>query len=466
MVPDSFKYALVKPLLKSSSLDQNQLKNYRPVSNLQFLSKILEKVVLSQLTEHLEKNKLTEPLQSAYRKHHSTETALLKVMNDVYTNTDDNEVTMLCLLDLSAAFDTIDHDILIRRLEAVFGIQGIALNWFRSYLTRRHQAVVVDGVKSSNTPLNFGVPQGSVLGPVLFTLYMQPLSQIISDFNINYHFYADDSQLYKSANVNDIPNLLPIFEQCVQAIKNWMNLNRLKLNEDKTEIILLGNKNQLINVRNKKIVINDCIISFSVKVKNLGVLIDSNLSMRDHVNNIIKKSYLEIKRIKNVRQFLNENTTALLVNSLVLSKIDYCNALLVNMSIEQLKRLQRVQNNAARLVLKRNKFCSSKPLLIQLHWLPVESRIKYKICTTVFKILNSQAPQYLSDLVKNYCPARCLRSSNDPNLLVKHKTSRKIGERSFQYAAPHFWNSLPKTIRQIDSLSGFKSQLKTYLFTR
>ena len=131
---------------------------------------------------------------------------------------------------------------------------------------------------------------------------------------------------------------------------------------------------------------------------------------------------------------------------------------------DQLKRLQKVQNNAARLILKRNKFCCATPLLCQLHWLPIDKRIIYKICMIVFKILNSQAPPYISELVDSYHPTRRLRSSSDPTLLVKRTTSRKIGERSFFFSAPHYWNALPKHIREIESLANFKTQLKTFLF--
>ena len=192
-VPTCYKKALIRPLLKKPTLDSNDLKNYRPVSNLPFLSKILEKVVLHQLKNHLFQNNLTDPHQSAYRENHSTETALLKIINDAAVNADNNEITILCLLDLSAAFDTIDHTILLKRLKQDFGINGVVLEWFSSYLSDRTQCVVVDGVRSGDKILKYGVPQGSVLGPVLFTMYMRPLSNIISRFYLLYHFYADDS---------------------------------------------------------------------------------------------------------------------------------------------------------------------------------------------------------------------------------------------------------------------------------
>ena len=187
VVPPQFKQAVVTPMLKKPGLDPNDLKNFRPVSNLPFISKILEKVVLTQLQKHLSENDLLEIRQSAYRKNHSTETALLSVADGLLRNADDRLVSVLALLDLSAAFDTLDHPILLQRLETTFGISGTVLHWFASYLEGREQSVKVDNVLSSPSPLRFGVPQGSVLGPILFTLYSQPLSDLICRHECDCH---------------------------------------------------------------------------------------------------------------------------------------------------------------------------------------------------------------------------------------------------------------------------------------
>ena len=194
IVPRDLKTATVKALLKKPSFDNNLLKNYSPISNLPFLSKILEKGVLHKLLSHLQENSLSNPFQSAYRAGYSTETVLLRTVNDILSALDNDNISVL-LLDLSAAFDTVDHQILLSRLNSVFGIRSTALQWFHSYLSDRYQSTSVNNLSSSPSQLMYGVSQGSVLGSILFVLYTTPLSDIIANHSVNHQLFADDTQL-------------------------------------------------------------------------------------------------------------------------------------------------------------------------------------------------------------------------------------------------------------------------------
>ena len=239
---DDLKKALVTPLLKKPSLDLIP-KNYRPISNLPFVGKLMERCGIEQLLEHIHTNNLMEPLQLAYRSHHSTETALLKVKTDILKAIDNQEVTCLVLLDLSATFDTVDHKILLERLENYFGITGVALRWIKSYLTNQSQRVIIGdtnttGAKSSSISLEFGMPQGSALGANLIHSLHILLGQICSN-NVNYHLYGDDQQIYLSFKPGPT-GVLSAQDDCVhrmegyvEEITNWMARNMLKLNEEK-----------------------------------------------------------------------------------------------------------------------------------------------------------------------------------------------------------------------------------------
>jgi hypothetical protein len=244
-VSTSLKAALVRPLMKKPTLDQNILKNFRPVSNLPFVSKVIEKAVAEQLKNHLKANGMYDAVQSAYREYHSTETALLKVHNDILLALDQDQVVVLVMLDLSAAFDTIDHEILLTRLKERYGVTGQALAWIESYLEYRSWAVIIDGHRSQQKDLQYGVPQGSILGPLLFVLYIAPVSDIVCERAITNHGYADDSQLYCAFHHIERQQSLQSLELCVMDIKSWMKRNWLKLNDDKTEVMVFGTRRSI-----------------------------------------------------------------------------------------------------------------------------------------------------------------------------------------------------------------------------
>ena len=242
VVPDEFKKAIVTPLIKKSSLPPNDLKNYRPVSGLGFILKLVERV---ELNDHVSVNGLENVRQSAYKLGHSTESVLLSIKNDVHLAFAKGEATAIVLLDQSAAFDTIDHDTLLDSLSSWFGVSGVVLDWFKSYLSDRVQCIKIGSILSDAKKLLYGVPQGSVLGPILFSLYTTPLSKVIQNHpGISFQFYADDTQLYVHLTHKNASSALDKLSRCFENVKRWLSTNKLKLNPDKTEFIVFGFKSQ------------------------------------------------------------------------------------------------------------------------------------------------------------------------------------------------------------------------------
>ena len=327
-MPETLKVAELVPALKKHDADHEQFSNFRPISNLVMVSKVIEKAVSVQLTDHVRTHHLEEWFQSAYKIHHSTKTALVKVHNDILRAIDDNRSVLLLLLDLSAAFDTVDHSTLLLRLRTRFGVKGSALAWFESYLASRKYYVQVEGYKSSLRSLDSGVPQGSVLGPLLYVLYTSPVADIIKSHDLQYHFYTDDTQLYitfKTDSADDACLAKSRVEHCVEEIDRWMISNKLKLNDDKTELIVFSSKFRprpcLSNVQ----IGSEC-IEHSNTVRNLGVLFDQTLSFGEHVSKLCKSSHYHLRNISKIRKYLDENSTETLVHAFVSSKLDYCNS--------------------------------------------------------------------------------------------------------------------------------------------
>ena len=466
--PSRLREAVVSPIIKKATLDKNILKNYRPVSNISYLSKIMEKLACAQINDHLNKNDLFENFQSAYRKRHSTETALLKVKTDIMKAMDNNKAVAVVMLDLSAAFDTVDHQILSRRLSETFNISGTVLNWITSYLHDRSFRVCIGDSSSAKHSLNFGLPQGSVVGPLFFSMYTFHIGHIIRKHNISYHMYADDIQLYLEFNpkvYSEITNALGRLSSCIKEIKAWMTANKLKLNNDKSEFFVAASAYNVHMVKNIHLHIGNEIIQQSAKIRNLGVMFDQTLSMTDHVKGIIKTVNFFLRCIYRIRRYITKESCNHLARSLILSRLDYANGLMLGISAKDRKQLQKLQNRAARIVFKAERLHPSAPLLTSLHWLPIEQRIQFKVLLIVYKGVNKLAPPYLINFLVPYLPGRQnLRSSKDTLLLNIPRTIRKYGDNSFHAAAPRLWNSIPFSIRNCGSVHVFKKLLKTYLF--
>uniref|UniRef100_A0AAR2KZX5 Reverse transcriptase domain-containing protein n=1 Tax=Pygocentrus nattereri TaxID=42514 RepID=A0AAR2KZX5_PYGNA len=412
MVPSSFKAARVVPILKKPSLDGTDINNYRPVSLLSFLSKILERAVYNQLSVFLSKNQLQDPNQSGFKPAHSTETALIAVSEKLHAARSAGLSSVLILLDLSAAFDTVNHKILLSILSGL-GISGTAWKWFESYLEGRCYQVTWRGSTSTPCNLSTGVPQCSVLGPLLFSLYTRSLGHVISSHGFSYHCYADDTQLILSFPPNDTQVSTRIAASLAD-VASWMTTHHLKLNPSKTEMLYIPGSS---GIRcDLSIPFENTLITPSTEARSLGVVVDDQLSFMAHVANLTRSCRFLLYNIRRIRPFLSREATQVLVQSLVISRLDYCNSLLAGLPMRTIRPLQLIQNPAARLVFNLPKFSHVTPLLRSLHWLPVAARIRYKTLMLAYKAKNGPAPSYVRSMVKARSLPRDLRASSTARL--------------------------------------------------
>ena len=346
-----------------------------------------------------------------------------------------------------------------------FNISDLALSWFRSYLFQRSQFVKMDNFSSSLTSLNSGVPQGSVLRPILFSLYTSPMCSIIVQHDLLFHQFADDITLFTGvSHLDPSPTLLKL-SSCLSALNSWFSQSQLKLNPYKSEVMFVGSSRLLEKYNLPSVVTLDgTTLPISSKLKIFGVALDSNLSFAHFISQIIQSSNFHIYAIKQVWKFLPLSTANALFSSLVFSKLDYCNSLLCRQPNYFLCKLQALQNHAAKTVLQADYFSSSSDCLDRLHWLPVSQRCKFKLLWLIACTLKLEQPAYLFDLLSIRHTRQPLRSLHFGLQLHQPVSSDLFTSRSFSHQAPRLWNSLPSNLRSLPSLMNFRKLSKAHLY--
>ena len=456
---DGLKDSVITPILKNGGLDPEVLKSYRPVCNTLFLSKIIERAALVQSIKHMDFIKAHIPNQSGYKPKHSCETLLLRVTNDILLNMDNSKCTIMLLLDLSAAFETVDHTVLLHILWYELGIRGAAFEWFVEFLGGRKQAVNIDGHKSCFVDNNYGVPQGSVVGPFLFNIYIRNFIKMMEEKGFVIHGYADDHQILFSFQIDfQVAVIRRTIPHCLDVIAGWMKKHFLKLNPTKSQVIIFHPGLIHHQVVFDYLILSDgSYLKISSEVHNLGVILDSTLSFSPYISASIAHGYQLIRNISVIRKYLSKDDLKTLVNSIIIAKVDNCNSLLYGVSMYDSDKLRKFQNSCARLIYQKRKNDHVTGILRELHWLPSEARIIFKILCYVFKCLHDLAPVYLTELIS-------IRRDHSLELVVP-RTRSKIGDRAFACAGPRLWNALPVDIRKIGSLDCFKSHLKHFFFS-
>lgn len=457
--PDEWKVSRICPIPKT--LSPSTLVDYRPISVLPVLSKVFERVILKQLTDFIELKAIYHDKQSGFRKGHSTTTLLLKLKDDILNAMRKGEVTLSIFADFSKAFDTVDYPILINQLHHL-GFSTHFIRLIDSYLTNRYQYVQVNDKSSNRLRVNFGVPQGSILGPVLFNLYVCLLNQ---NGPSSYLQYADDVTLKQHAKVKDIGQTVTSMQNEMTNIFNWSTQNNLQLNPTKTKLMLFSTK-QLSRLHH----LDDLDINITsdqqpirrVKVfKILGVHFNENLQWNDHINSIIKSGYATLRSLKQFKRFADFKLKKTLAECLVLSKIKYCDAIFCDTPKYLVTRLQKLQNASASFIY--NKHCNMNDVL-KLRWLPVEEGMSFSIVKLAHKSLHDSDtwPSYLKLSFKPQ-PLRALRENE---LLRTNVVVTNNVEGTFCYAAAINFNDLPVNVRKTVDYNKFSSETRKYLFDK
>ena len=299
------------------------------------------------------------------------------------------------------------------------------------------------------------MPQGSVIGPLLFNLYSSDLETIAQRHNLSFHQYADDTQLYSSYVLSETEQLQNRLSDCVDEMAAWMESNSLKLNRSKTEAIWFSSLRQVNKLPTKQIRIQDTFISPSESVKSLGVFMDKDLNINSHVSKILQTGFSALRQIRSIKKCLSYESLKILAVALILSRIDYCNTLLAGLPEKQLCRVQSLINTTARLITGNRKFDRITPVLKKLHWVKVRDRVLYKILLLIFKCRLGYGPKYISERlipISEIPERRKLRSSDSTNLYVPKSKMSSIGKRRFEIEGPNLWNGLPEGLRRVRKL--------------
>ena len=453
-VPDDMKHARITPIFKKNN--KFDVGNYRPVSVLSIASKLLERAVNTQLQNYLSQNKLLFQYQSGFRGNHSTDSCLIHLQDHIRSHTALGEYTGMVLLDIQKAFDCVDHNILCAKLKAL----GIAsARWFESYLSDRSQTVVINGVSSESCKVTCGVPQGSILGPLLFLVYMNDMPSSVS---ISLFQYADDSAILVSGkNVNDISQIL---SSNLSECYNWLVDNKLSMHPGKTELILFGSKNRLKKVKNFEINFQGFVTKTSKNVKYLGLILDQFLSGEKTVNDIVNKVNSRIKFLYRQTHFMKIETKKLLASAIVVPHFDYAIASWYCGLTKTLQnKLQLTQNRVIRFILNLHpKFHLTGNEFRRTNLLNLSDRAKQLRLNHVYSIYNNTCPPYMKT---NFIRLHDLHSHNTRGNKVNYYVPKIVSEtyKSFFYNAIADWNDLPCYIKNSNSKEKFKYLVKKHL---
>ena len=455
--PDLLKLAKVIPIYKKD--DPAQVTNYRPISLLPCISKILEKIVYKRLESFLSLNKILTPAQFGFRKKFSTDFAITKLLDKVVNSLSEKKHIVALFMDLSKAFDTIDHDILLHKLYN-YGIRGIVWSWIKSYLSNRQQYVSIDDIRSPVSLINCGVPQGSILGPLLFLIYINDI--VNSSPTLSFILFADDTNILLSHK--NLRELVNVMNSELENVSSWFKCNKLSLNISKTHIMHFQTNRRNVDFP-QNITIDNIPLDKKEYVKFLGITIDRHLSWGQHVNNVTSSVAKGIGILYKLKHFLPEKSLIMIYNALILPYISYCNIAWGNCSKTRLEHLLLLQKKAARICTNSAYLSHADPLFHHLKIFKIHDINTLQIAIFMHKYHYERLPPVFTNFfsynnnLHSYPTRTCNNIHlNNPRILLAHKTLRHHG--------PDIWNTLPNLLKQINSISSFKRSIKELLLNQ
>ena len=454
-VPNAMKCAKVIPLFKKGKRDD--ISNYRPISLLTSLSKILEKIVYSRLIGFFDRSNILCNSQFGFRQKHSTTHAILTLVEKITKSFERSSHTLGVFLDFSKAFDTINHDILLYKLQH-YGIRGKALEWFRNYLTGRSQFVFVNGCKSSLKPVVCGVPQGSLLGPLLFVIYINDF--YTSSKELSFILFADDSNLFFSHS--DPLTLLSIVNNELKNVHDWIRANKLSLNIEKTNYMLFSKT--LIDLHGD-LIFNGNVLKRVSSVKFLGLFIDDKLTWKDHIDYVRKLISRNVGVLNKLRYSFPPSILQLLYSTLILPHLNYGILAWGNAAACHIEKVLLLQKKAVRIIDNVDFIAHTNVIFMEKCILKISDLYTYNLCQFMYSVNNGEAPTIFENMFNrnNSYHSHSTRQS----LLFHLPLFRSLfAQRTFLFTGPKSWNSLEKSLRESATLSAFKAKLKKYLINQ
>ena len=446
--PEAWKQATVIPLFKGG--DRTSVENYRPISLLPIAGKLIEKIAHNQMTLFLEDNAILSDKQNGFRKGFSTASAVADLTDDIFSSINDGEVTLAVFVDLRKAFDTVCHEILCKKLSN-YGLRGKVLDWCTNYLEGRHQVTLANNIRSDVSRLTFGVPQGSVLGPLFFILYVNDIQQILDGVKVQ--LYADDTVIFASGR--DLSTLERCMQTNLDRFQTWCDSNKLTLNPKKTKMVGFGTRHSAKRAKSCNLYMSGRPIQNVPSFKYLGFFLDATLNFKVHINDVIRKVIHKRILLSKMMPYLSKPVALSIYKMMILPYFDYCDIIYSKACKNDLDKLQRLQNKCLKTCMKLHRQCDTDHVHEQTKCAFLGPRRKAHLCNFMFS--RQRKVNLLDTRDIN------TRQHDAPSFTVKFPNAESF-KRSVQYNGSVTWNDLPVAIRKIDNLLVFKATQKRLMF--